>query len=275
MRPAGRCGRSEAGADLAEQWWLSPGSCTVSGSNVFGYAYIENSGGGTEGFIPMRYGCTAADSHLCGDPTGTVGAQSKLLYQRLYGTIQNHEDPFPEFHIPHQGKDLLRIYGDVLYATAAAYGAGLIQAFIDTVDTGGGPTEPPTNPGPQGPPGPAGPEGPQGPAGPAGPQGPEGPQGVPGPQGPKGDTGPRGPQGPMGPMGPQGPKGESGEPRGALLFLMGNDKPPAGYELVATFRHLMDVTPEKRGGERFVTVRVYKRKLEPPPKTKPEAPKTK
>lgn len=264
-RTAGRCGRSEAGADLGEQWWLSPGSCTVSGSNVFGYAYIEDSGGAAEGFIPLRYGCTAADSHLCGDPTGTVGARSKLLYQRLYGTNQNHEDPFPEFHIPHRGKDLLRIYGDVLYATAAAYGAGLIQAFIDTVDTGGGPTEPPTNPGPQGPPGPAGPEGPQGPAGPAGPQG---PQGVPGPPGPKGETGPRGPQGPMGPIGPQGPKGESSEPRGALLLLMGYDKPPAGYELVATFRQIMDVTPEKRGGERFVTVRVYKRKLEAPPKEK-------
>ena len=29
-------------------------------------------------------------------------------------------DPFPDFRTPRRGKDLLRIYGDVLYATAVS-----------------------------------------------------------------------------------------------------------------------------------------------------------
>jgi hypothetical protein len=256
-RTTGHCGRNEGAGDLSEQWWLASPNCSVSGSNVTGYAYFENSGAGDEGFVPLRYGCSASDSTRCGDPAGTVGRRSKLLFQQLYGTNVNREDPFPEFRTPHKGKDLLRIYGDVLYATAVSYGAGLLQTFVDTVTDPEAPppTEPPTEQPNQGPPGPPGPPGPQGPAGP---QGAQGPQGVPGPPGPKGEPGPRGPQGPAG---PQGPKGEPGEPRGALLFLMGDDRPPAGYVLIATFRQVMDVTPEKRGGERQVTVRVYRRKL--------------
>ena len=53
----------------------------------------------------------------------------------LYGTHLNRVDPFvPEAG---KGKTMLRIYGDVLYPTAVAYGAGMIQAFIDEA------TEPP------------------------------------------------------------------------------------------------------------------------------------
>jgi hypothetical protein len=53
------------------------------------------------------------------------------LYQKLYGTTANNEDPFEP--TPHVGKTLLRIYGDVLYPTAVAYGAGLIDTFLREV----------------------------------------------------------------------------------------------------------------------------------------------
>jgi hypothetical protein len=57
------------------------------------------------------------------------------MYKMLYGTHLNRADPFvPEAG---KGKTMLRIYGDVLYPTAVAYGAGMIQAFVDEA------TEPP------------------------------------------------------------------------------------------------------------------------------------
>ncbi len=97
---------------------------------VTGFAYIENSGGNasTGGFIPARYGCTTADSELCGDLHGTVTGRSKPLYARLYGDHTNHSDPFTGTPT---AKSQLRIYGDVLYATAVAYGAGLVERFVE------------------------------------------------------------------------------------------------------------------------------------------------
>ncbi len=107
----------KAWPDTSEEWWLMPTSYDKTikitprgGIDVFinGFAYIENAGGeGPAGlgeqdsFIPLRY--------------------EKALAQRLYSTPLNG------------AKTMLRIYGDVLYSTAAAYGAGLIQAFIDEV----------------------------------------------------------------------------------------------------------------------------------------------
>jgi len=246
-RTTGNCGRQEGGGDSTEQWWLSAWQCSSTGTGATGYAYIENAGSfNAEGFVPWRYGCTASDSTRCGDRAGTVGPLSKVMFTQLYGTNANQEDPFPEFRIPHVGKTLLRIYGDVMYATAVSYGAGLLQAFVDTVNVQQQPpTEPPTTepPGVPGPPGPPGPEGPRG------------PQGIPGPQGPKGDPGPQGLQGPQG---PQGAQGESGVVAGSLLFLSGTDQPPAGYRLIATFTQVMDTTPHDKGGRRPVQVRVYR-----------------
>ena len=129
-----RCGRYEGLFDSRVQWWVSPYECSLSSAShgVAGFAYLENSAAfGVLGFVPLRYGCTAADSFWCGDPAGTVGVRSKELFQRLYGTNVNQMDPFEP--IPHVGKTLLRIYGDVLYTTAVVYGAGLIQTFIDEV----------------------------------------------------------------------------------------------------------------------------------------------
>src|SRR5262249_4500602 len=136
--------------DSNEEWWIMPTfysrrveSSVLGGRDVFieGYVYIENTGGGgplgngdPESFIPLRYGCTANDNlasggRLCSE--NPVGVRSKLMYQQLYGTVLNREDPFDS--TPHTGKSMLRIYGDVLYPTAVAYGAGLIQRFFDEV----------------------------------------------------------------------------------------------------------------------------------------------
>ncbi len=125
----------------------APGTCAKNGGSadrgcvrhqpgpiqVVGFAYLENSGGDAAApFIPLRYGCTAADSELCGDPHGTVTARSKPFFARLYGDHVNHQDPLAP--VPHTGKAQLRIYGDVLYATAVAYGAGLLEAFVASVE---------------------------------------------------------------------------------------------------------------------------------------------
>jgi len=138
--------RTESAVDTNEEWWLMPSGYSFVSSGVFpfrdiridGFAYIENAGGegveedGTvDSFVPLRYGCTAAelavDSDLCSETS--VGPRSKAMYQQLYGTVQNREDPFVP--VPHKGKTMLRIYGDVLYTSAVAYGAGLIKRFLD------------------------------------------------------------------------------------------------------------------------------------------------
>jgi PKD domain len=142
--------------DSNEEWWLMPTSYFFKrefrlggGFDVFidGFAYIENSGGegplgggDEDSFIPLRYGCTAADvvefdGRLCSE--NFVGPKSKAKFQQLYGRVTNNrEDPFRP--VTSHGKTMLTIYGDVLYTTAVAYGAGLIQAFLDEV------TVPPT-----------------------------------------------------------------------------------------------------------------------------------
>jgi hypothetical protein len=56
---------------------------------------------------------------------------SKPLFQKLYGTNRNEVDPF--IPVPARGKPMLRIYGDVLYPTAVAYGAGRIDAILREV----------------------------------------------------------------------------------------------------------------------------------------------
>jgi hypothetical protein len=88
-----------------------------------------------DNFVPLRYGCTAAelalDSDLCSETS--VGPRSKAMFQQLYGRVNNLSDPFPEVTEAGRGKTLLRIYGDVLYTSAVAYGAGLIERFLDEV----------------------------------------------------------------------------------------------------------------------------------------------
>jgi hypothetical protein len=168
-RTAGQCGRTELGADWLEEWWLMEGGCTkivtrdtfcgpfrcrpIPGPQALnnfldGFAYIENTGGegpNTLGepyrFIPLRYGCNPGDGGPCADPSDGAGARSKVLFRKLYGTNVNMEDdllpcpgsllfmePCPE---PGRPKTMLRIYGDVLYTTAVAYGAGLIEKFVE------------------------------------------------------------------------------------------------------------------------------------------------
>ena len=132
--------------DSNEEWWLMPTGYHYEATGIFpfrniridGYAYIENAGGegpdedGTQdNFVPLRYGCTAADSDLCSE--NSVGPRSKAMFQTLYGTVDNRLDPFPEVAEVGRGKTLLRIYGDVLYSSAVAYGAGLIKRFVDQV----------------------------------------------------------------------------------------------------------------------------------------------
>lgn len=136
----GQCYRSEGTGDIREEWWLGGPGCTRNEegglhnpTQVFGYAYLENSGGDSAApFIPLRYGCAAAESEHCGDLHGTVTARSKPFFARLYGDHANHQDPFVP--VASTGKTQLRIYGDVLYATAVAYGAGLLEAFVESVD---------------------------------------------------------------------------------------------------------------------------------------------
>lgn len=136
--------------DSNEEWWTMPTGYfkRVEGvlfRDIFidGFVYIENAGGegpagggDTDSFIPRRYGCTsaeaAANGRLCS--TTGLGSRSKAMYQQLYGTHRNRLDPFVNARRDnHDGKTLLRIYGDVLYASAVAYGAGLIQHFIEQV----------------------------------------------------------------------------------------------------------------------------------------------
>ncbi|MGB2713732.1 MAG: FG-GAP-like repeat-containing protein [Vicinamibacterales bacterium] len=132
-------GRTEGGLDNFEEWWIMPTDYFTDGERTEGMAYIENKGGsGEDDFIPWRYGCTAAENALERSPCSErgLGPRSKAMYQQLYGAIANNEDPFDP--VPHTGKTMLRIYGDVLYPAAVAYGAGLIQAFVD--DVTGAPT---------------------------------------------------------------------------------------------------------------------------------------
>ena len=135
-RTKGFCGNREANLlDFSEEWWIEePGCINETFPRKFeGSAYIENIGGqGPDNkdpgpFIPLVY--------------------EKTMFKRLYGTHDNEPDPFIDipclfcFLCPTcstcpicpievtPGKDMLRIYGDVMYPTAIAYTAGLIDAF--------------------------------------------------------------------------------------------------------------------------------------------------
>ena len=73
-----------------------------------------------------------------------------------------------------------------------------------------------------------------------------------------------GPAGATGATGPKGDKGDRGDsagstPSGTVVFVMPGDPAPAGYTLVATFKQEMDLRPGDRGGNRNVTVRVFRK----------------
>ena len=129
----GFCGRSEGSVDTNEEWWPMEdgqmGDCSRSTANndihLEGFAYIENTGGegvaglGTpDSFIPLKYGCPAGNTSWCGGEH-----RSKRLYSRLFG---NNDNP--------DGRTMLRIYGDILYPVAVAYGAGLVETFVEEVN---------------------------------------------------------------------------------------------------------------------------------------------
>lgn len=111
------CERWEGTGDFHEEWWPMehnvsyPCTRTTFGNDntetLDGWAYIENSGGdgsdsgGTwDSLRPRQY--------------------ARHMYELRYGTTGNPA-----------GRTQLRIYGDVLYPTAIAYGSGLIQTFVD------------------------------------------------------------------------------------------------------------------------------------------------
>jgi len=120
---------STCGGCTQDEWWLMETSCSDNGSCApfdtptfaTGLAYIENTGGEDGGsggtfledkLVPRRF--------------------EKSQFVDLFGTTLNAGID-PGFDDPKASKTLLRIYGDVLYATAVAYGAGLLQAFHDEV----------------------------------------------------------------------------------------------------------------------------------------------
>jgi hypothetical protein len=282
-RAFGWCGRGENDLDSREEWWLMEAGCGGADPTDgirWGFAYLENAGG--EGhndpfsqlqdvFHPVSYGCAPGSGNLCGDSAAATGARSKPKFRALYGTHVNQRDVrylSPEGDatvLEPRIKTQLRIYGDVLFPTAMAYAGGMIHAFVDEVAN---PTEPPEGiPGPPGPPGPEGPQGPPGEPGapgPRGPAGPRGPQGLPGPQGA------------AGPQGLPGPRGESGVVPGALVLLTGDDQPPSGYRLFASYTQLMDLSSgqkEKRHRLRPVLVRVYRKDSVDEPGKSPGGPK--
>jgi hypothetical protein len=129
----GLCGSNEVKFDTREEWWPmddgAMGDCTEVGEgssiDLRGFAYIENTGGegsdssGTlDSFVPLKYGCDVGQEGICGGE-----AQSKRLFKRLYGS-----------HTNHPSRTMLRIYGDILYSVAVAYGAGLVETFIEEVN---------------------------------------------------------------------------------------------------------------------------------------------
>jgi len=169
------CGNQELiFPDTKEEWWLMESGCSkrqtrdqacvwrpllqrydcidilgTENNYLDGYAYIENTGGeGPAGlsrpidnFIPLRFGCGPGEGALCGDVSTATGPRSKPMFRKLYGSTSNQEDEPGS----RRGKTLNRIYGDVLYPTAVAYAAGMIQSFISAQTTltaeAGGPYE--------------------------------------------------------------------------------------------------------------------------------------
>jgi hypothetical protein len=109
---AGDCGNPQDQA-----WWMMEDgrcveeSCGFLCKKVSGYVYIENIGGGDgtgsaipDNLRPARY--------------------NRTWFRQRYGSITNTG-------VGNSNVTMLRIYGDVLYPAAVAYGAGLLQAFLD------------------------------------------------------------------------------------------------------------------------------------------------
>jgi hypothetical protein len=112
----GQC--SGPASTFPQAWWMM--SCSqeeycgpfLAPNSVYcveGKAYIENTGGGSgttyeipENLFPSVY--------------------EKEWFRKRYGSYNN---------VGANRKSMLRIYGDVLYPAAVAYGAGLLQAFLD------------------------------------------------------------------------------------------------------------------------------------------------
>jgi len=113
----GQC--SGIASTFNQAWWMM--SCTTEAycgpwyapNSVYcvaGLAYIENTGGdsGTTSEIPDNL---------------FPAVYEKDWFQSKYGSFSNNTSS--------NRNTMLRIYGDVLYPAAVAYGAGLLQAFLD------------------------------------------------------------------------------------------------------------------------------------------------
>jgi len=108
--------QGECGGNLDQDWWLMndgrcvPSSCGVGCTRDEGWVYIENVGGGDGG------GSAIPD-------TLRPAYYNRLWFRQRYTTPSNGSNI--------SNVTMLRIYGDVLYPAAVAYGAGLLQAFLD------------------------------------------------------------------------------------------------------------------------------------------------
>jgi len=99
-------------ASFPQAWWMM--TCTTEGDCGWNYcvagdAYIENTGGGNN----ILGGISTAI------PDNLIPAKyNRDWFKKRYGSANN-------------SRSMLRIYGDVLYPAAVAYGAGLLQEFLD------------------------------------------------------------------------------------------------------------------------------------------------
>jgi flagellar hook capping protein FlgD len=137
----GNCGVTEmTWPGTREEWWpmQNPGGgengpdCFIqedaasNNNRTSGAVFLENiGGGGTNADLAVPDNVIP---HVYQRITG-----GRELYRDLYGTDDNLAAESGAPDPPGKRKSMLRIYGDILYAVAAAYGAGLIQAFVDEV----------------------------------------------------------------------------------------------------------------------------------------------
>lgn len=132
----GGCGRSEGALDIQEEWWPmenpddddndftdrgtdSGSECKITGNNanqrIEGSVFLENIGGGGR-----AAGNSDADEVVPKVWERVAGGRE--FYFDLYGTRANPAK-----------RTMLRIYGDILYPVAIAYGAGLLESFVEEV----------------------------------------------------------------------------------------------------------------------------------------------
>ena len=106
----------ECGSVLNQEWWMMPTDCSSHNPSfgthvVEGFAYLENIGGGSGGTFQV--------------PDNVYPAEyDRPWFIRRYNS---------KFNSGPTRRTMLRIYGDVLYPSAVAYGAGLLRAFLDEV----------------------------------------------------------------------------------------------------------------------------------------------